>query len=87
MRRQQPAITKKAPALTVERSTTPILLNMGDSWDILRGYYLEKIQELNNRLQGLNLQENAQEITALCHEIIRAKRALNKLNVRAGYMA
>lgn len=87
MRRQQPAITKKASVFTVESNTAPILLNMGSSWEILRGYYLENIQELNNRLQGLNLLENAREITALCHEIIRAKKALSRLNVRTGYLA
>lgn len=87
MKRQHPAITKKVPALAIEGGTSPILLNIEDSWEVMRGYYLEKVQELNSRLKGLNLMENAREITAVCHEIIRAKKVLSKLNIRTGYLA
>lgn len=87
MRRQHPVIAKKAEAIPMDSSISPSILNMGDSLEILRGYNLERIQELNIRLRELNLMENAREITAVCHEIIRAKRALNKLTMKAGYLA
>ncbi len=87
MKRQQPPIAKQAPALAIDRNTSPALINLGNSLEIMRGYNLERIQELSIRLRGLNLMENAREISAVCHEIIRAKKALNKLNLKAGYLA
>jgi len=63
------------------------LLNMGDSLEVMRGYYKERIQELEGKLTGLNLLEHAQQITALCHEVIRARKALQRLLARKTYMA
>ncbi len=86
MKREYPAITKKAPMLTIiENSASSVVIKMDNSWEVLRGYYLEKIQELNNRLRELNIMENAREISAICHEIIRAKKTLCKLNLKPGY--
>ncbi|AXY77076.1 hypothetical protein D3H65_25180 [Paraflavitalea soli] len=87
MKCQQPSIAKPVPAPAIDRNTSPVLLNLGDSLEIMRGYNLERIQELSIRLRGLNLMENAREISAVCHEIIRAKQALNKLIMKAGYQA
>ena len=87
MKRQYPAIIKQAPALSIDGISSPALMNLGDSLEIMRGYNLERIQELSIRLRGLNLMENAREISAVCHEIIRAKQALNILNRKAGYLA
>lgn len=44
--------------------------------EMLQGYYREKLQELQHRLRSLNLMENAREISAICVEIIRAKKVL-----------
>lgn len=55
--------------------------------DMIRGYYLEKIQELEARLTKLNLMENAREISAICREIIRAKKALLRITAPAGFIA
>jgi hypothetical protein len=88
MKREYPAITKDAPMLTfIENSTPSVVIRMSSSWEVLQGYYLEKIQELNNRLRELNIMENAREISGVCHEIIRAKKALQKLNTKTGYLA
>jgi hypothetical protein len=88
MKRQYPAITKKAPILTfIENSTPSVVIRMDTSWEVLQGYYLEKIQELNNRLRELNIMENAREISSVCYEIIRAKKALQKLNIKTGCLA
>lgn len=87
MKRQHPAITEQAPVLPPDGTISPALINLGDSLEIMRGYNLERIQELSIRLRGLNLMENAREISAVCHEIIRAKKVLNKLNLKTGYLA
>ena len=55
-------------------------LNMGDSLEVMRSYYIERIQELEGHLKGLNLLENAPQIVSLCHEVIGARKALHKLN-------
>lgn len=85
MSSQQPA--KIAAIHAIKENISPVSWRRGDSLEVMRGYYLEKIEELSSRLRGLNLQENAREITALCHEIIRAKRGLYQLTVGAGYLA
>lgn len=87
MKRQHAAIIKQAPALPIDGITSPALVNLGDSLEIMRGYNLERIEELSIRLRGLNLMEDAREISAVCHEIIRAKKALNKLTLKTGYLA
>ena len=88
MRRVYPAITKKAPTLAViENSASSVVIKMDNSWEALRGYYLEKVQELNNRLRELNIMENAREISTICHEITQAKKTLYKLNLKTGYLA
>jgi hypothetical protein len=87
MKRQHQAIIEQVPALPIESSPPPALKNLGDSLEIMRGYNLERIQELSIRLRDLNLMENAREISAVCHEIIRAKKVLHKLNMKAGYLA
>jgi hypothetical protein len=84
MKRKYPAITMLS---FIENSTPSVVIRMGNSWEVLQGYYLEKIQELNNRLQQLNIMENALEISGICHEIIRAKKALHRLNIKASYLA
>lgn len=86
MRRQHPP-APEMPALTFQSSTAPFLFNPTDAWNVMSSYYLEKIQEHNERLQQLNLLEDAREIATICHEIIRAKKALCKLSIRAGYLA
>jgi hypothetical protein len=86
MKRQDPTIAK-APAIALDRHTSPTFLNICNSLETMRGYYLEKVQDLEFRLKDLNLMENAREITAICHEIIRAKKVLKKLNMRTGYLA
>lgn len=55
--------------------------------DMIRGYYLEKIQELEARLIKLNLMENAREISAICIEIIRAKKVLIRISLPTGFVA
>ncbi|MBO9564491.1 MAG: hypothetical protein J7621_17055 [Niastella sp.] len=88
MKREYPATTQDAPILTfIENSTPSVVIRMSNSWEVLQGYYLEKIQELNNRLRELNIMENAREISGVCHEIIRAKKTLQKLNTKTGYLA
>lgn len=87
MKRTYPATAPKAPSLAfIQNSTPAVVVRMDSSCEVLRGYYLEKIQELSNRLQPLNIMENAREISALCHEIIRAKKALQQLNTQTGYL-
>lgn len=77
-----------AAAMSAQQSAAPATMpQTGNSFDIMRGYYLEKIQESNARLNRLNLMENAREISAICHEIIRAKKELMKLSMRKGYIA
>ena len=87
MRRQHPLVVPETPAPTFHNSTSPFLFNTADAWNVMSSYYLEKIQEHNERLQQLNLLEDAREIATICHEIIRAKKALWKLSIRTGYLA
>lgn len=87
MRRQHPPVAPEMPALTLHSSTSPFLFNPADAWNVMSSYYQEKIQQHNERLQQLNLLEDAREIATVCHEIIRTKKALYKLSVRTGYLA
>jgi hypothetical protein len=80
MKRQHPADSKKTPAIAAQGNAPLTLLNMGDSLEVMRSYYVERIQELEGRLKGLNLLENAPQIVLLCHEIIRAKKGMRRLN-------
>lgn len=79
-----PRTSAHQPAFNTSAATTP---QTGQTTDMMRGYYLEKIQELNIRLTGLNLMENAREISAICHEIIRAKKGLIKMSRQTGFTA
>ena len=80
MKRQHPADLKKTPAIAAQGNASLNLLNMGDSLEVMRCYYTERIQELEGRLQALNLLEDAPQIVSLCHEVIGARKALHKLN-------
>lgn len=81
------AVTKPVQ-LPATNPTRPSLMPITDHpSEIMRGYNLEKIEELNTRLTRLNLMENAREISAICHEIIRAKNELIKISRRTGYIA
>ena len=73
--------------MAVPAISSTTLLVMGDSLEVMSGFYLERIQELETCLKRLTLLENAREITALCHEIIRAKNALNALSIKTTYIA
>lgn len=87
MKQQHPAIIKPAPKLPAESKRAAAFSVETGEFDMLRGFYLEKLQELNHQLQGLNLMENAREISTTCLEIIRAKKILNGLNLKRGYQA
>lgn len=87
MRRQHTPVAPKMPALTFHSSASPFLFNPEVSQHVMSSYYLEKIQELNERLRQLNLLEDAREIATVCHEMIRVKKALRKLSTRTGYLA
>lgn len=80
MKRQHPADLKKTPAIAAQGNASVNLLNMGDSLEVMRSYYIERIQELEGRLKGLNLLEDAPQIVSLCHEVIRARKAMLQLN-------
>lgn len=84
MRRQHPVITRQAPPPPIDSDISPAMQTINNSLEIMRGYYLEKIEELNNRLRELNLMENAREIATVCNEVIRAKKALYQLNSKTG---
>lgn len=84
MKRQHPADLKKTPAVAAQGNASITLLNMGDSFEVMNNYYLERIQELEGRLKGLNLLEDAPQIVSLCHEIIRTRKGLRKLNANRG---
>jgi len=84
MKRQHPADSKKTPAVAAQGNASITLLNMGDSFEVMNNYYLERIQELEGRLKGLNLLEDAPQIVSLCHEIIRTRKGLRKLNANRG---
>jgi hypothetical protein len=87
MKRQHPADLKKTPAIAAQGNAPLTLLNMGDSLEVMRSYYVERIQELEGRLKGLNLLEHAPQIASLCHQVIRAKRGMCKLNGNGKYIA
>lgn len=87
MKHQHPAVTKPTSKHTVEPKRMTIFPDDTARFDMLRGYYLEKLQELNHRLHDLNLMENAREISTICLEIIRAKKILNSLNLKRDYEA
>ena len=87
MKQQQPATIKPTSKLLAESKRTAVFSGETSEFDMLRGFYLEKLQELNHRLQDLNLMENAREISTTCLEIIRAKKILNSLNLKTGYQA
>ncbi|WP_276480612.1 hypothetical protein [Paraflavitalea pollutisoli] len=79
MNHNQPALPTSSQQSAINKlaASTP---HNGNNIDMMRGYYVEKIQELNTQLTRLNLMENAREISAICHEIIRAKKGLTKLS-------
>jgi hypothetical protein len=87
MKRQHPAGKKKTEATSVTDNKHLGFLTMGDSLEVMRSYYFEKIQELESRLKALTLLDNAREICTLCNEIIRAKRSMCRLNMKGGYFA
>ena len=87
MKRQHPADLKKTPAIAAQGNASLTLLNMGDSLEVMRCYYVERIQELEGRLKGLNLLEHAPQIASLCHQIIRARQGMRKLNGNGKYIA
>jgi hypothetical protein len=87
MKRQHPADKKKTAATAASDSKPLTLLNRRDSLEVMRSYYFERIQELEARLKGLTLLDNAREICAVCHEIIRTKRSMCRLNMKGRYLA
>lgn len=87
MRQQQPPTGKNTFTHAIINDMRQSGWNINDPLGVMSGYYLEKIEELNSRLDDLNLQENAREISTVCHEIIRAKKALRKLSINCGYLA
>lgn len=87
MKHQHQATVKPASNLSTETKRTALFSGNAEEFDMLRGYYLEKLQELNHRLQGFNLMENAREISTTCREIIRAKKILTSLNFSREYQA
>ncbi|MDF2187038.1 hypothetical protein [Paraflavitalea sp. CAU 1676] len=76
MKRQQPASPGTSPLRTACSKRPVVMTGNTCELEMLQGYYREKLQELQHRLRSLNLMENAREISAICVEIIRAKKIL-----------
>jgi hypothetical protein len=50
-----------------------------DSLEVLVQYYREKLQTLEAVLESLNVLENSREISCLCREVTRTKKALREI--------
>ena len=49
---------------------------MADSKEVVRSFYEEKINSLQQELGRLNLLDHAQEITGICKEIMKTRQQL-----------
>lgn len=49
---------------------------MADSKEVVRSFYEEKINSLQQELSQLNLLDHAQEITDICREIMKTRQQL-----------
>jgi hypothetical protein len=82
MKRQHPAGIKKETVRIPVQSPEITLLSIGQIPSLMKGYYLERIEELQANLKQLNLLDNTCQITRLCHEIIRVQKAVDNLNIQ-----
>lgn len=81
MKRQHLAGIKKETIHTPAPRPEISLLSIEHIPSLMKGYYLERIEELQANLKQLNLLDNACQITRLCHEIMRAQKAMGNLNI------
>ena len=50
-----------------------------DSMEVAKAYYLGKLEELENKLNGLNLQEHPVQITKLARQVMSVRSILKTL--------
>jgi hypothetical protein len=53
----------------------------GDSHEVMKVYYLSNLQELEKKLNELNVQEHPGEVLAICRKIKAVKNKLFVLNI------